>query len=68
MNESCCFIVGAGPDLGLKTIAQRVESPEQLELLKSWGCREAQGYLFSKALRVDAFSNNVLGLEPALIG
>lgn len=36
--------------LGLKTIAEGVESQEQLEILKEMGCDMAQGYYFSKPI------------------
>jgi diguanylate cyclase (GGDEF)-like protein len=43
-------IIGLSQDLGMVAIAEGVETGEQLELLKAWGCREAQGYYFARPL------------------
>jgi diguanylate cyclase (GGDEF)-like protein/PAS domain S-box-containing protein len=43
-------IVELARDLGMNTIAEGVETPEQLRLLEGIGCRCAQGHLFSPAL------------------
>ena len=37
--------------LGMRTVAEGVETPEQLRFLKEHGCYEFQGYLFSKPMR-----------------
>ncbi|MGH7438359.1 MAG: putative bifunctional diguanylate cyclase/phosphodiesterase, partial [Polyangiaceae bacterium] len=37
-------------ELGLRVIAEGVEKREHLDWLISWGCREGQGFLFSKPL------------------
>lgn len=41
--------------LGIKTIAEGVETQGQLNLLKSFGCDYAQGYLFSPAVPAAEF-------------
>lgn len=40
--------------LGLKVVAEEVETEEQLKLLDSFGCDEVQGYFFSKPLPVES--------------
>ena len=46
-------IVVLASKLGMKTIGEGVETEEQLEILKSFGCDLAQGYLFSKPVPED---------------
>ena len=41
--------------LGLRTVAEGVETPEQLASLKQMGCTEYQGYLFSRPCPSEAF-------------
>src|SRR5205085_4476811 len=43
-------IIGMGKALGMMVIAEGVESAEQLAFLRSHGCDEMQGFLFSKPL------------------
>jgi EAL domain-containing protein (putative c-di-GMP-specific phosphodiesterase class I) len=40
-------VAGLGKSLGISTKAEGVETDEQLALLRSKGCTEVQGYLFS---------------------
>jgi diguanylate cyclase (GGDEF)-like protein len=41
-------VIGLGHSLSIKTTAEGVETPEQLERLREEGCTEVQGYLFSR--------------------
>ena len=47
-------------DLGIKLIAEGVETLEQLDILKELRCNEVQGYLFSKPLPLNDFENKYL--------
>lgn len=49
-------------DLGIKLIAEGVETLEQLDILKELRCNEVQGYLFSKPLPLNDFENKYLQL------
>lgn len=50
-------IVVMAHKLGLKVIAEGIETYEQFELLQTMGCDYGQGYWFSKPLPADRFEN-----------
>ena len=45
-----CAIAGLGRNLGIATVAEGVETEEQLIAVRAAGCQLAQGYLFSRAV------------------
>jgi diguanylate cyclase (GGDEF)-like protein/PAS domain S-box-containing protein len=47
-----CALIGLGRSLNIVTTAEGVETHEQLALLRAVGCNQAQGYLFSKPVRI----------------
>jgi predicted signal transduction protein with EAL and GGDEF domain len=52
-SESAAIVkatIGLGQALGMVVIAEGVESREQLDLLRAWGCDEVQGYYFSRPI------------------
>jgi diguanylate cyclase (GGDEF)-like protein/PAS domain S-box-containing protein len=49
-------IISMGRSLGLRVIAEGVESPEALAFLKAQDCDEAQGYLFGRPVPADQFA------------
>jgi len=53
-NPSAAAIVKSaiqlGHDLGLKVVAEGIETEEEAKLLKKWGCDIAQGYYFGKPM------------------
>ncbi len=60
-REDCRAIVRAvvslATSLGIRTTAEGVERQSQLEVLKSEGCTEVQGFLFSKAVPPEQLSD-----------
>jgi len=46
-------LVTLGAGLGLKVVAEGVETLEQLAFLRELGCRYAQGYLFAQPLQME---------------
>ncbi len=51
----CDAIIKLAKSLDLEVIAEGVETMEQLELLSRLGCKNIQGYVFSKPLSCDDF-------------
>ena len=51
------IIVMLAHSLGLKVVAEGVETQQQVEMLKQIGCELAQGYLYSKPVNHQAISN-----------
>lgn len=51
----CAAIIGLSKSLGLAVIAEGVENKAQADFIYSQGCLEAQGYLYSPAIKLDAF-------------
>jgi EAL domain-containing protein (putative c-di-GMP-specific phosphodiesterase class I) len=68
-NPDNCTIAKAtitlGHSMGLKVIAEGVETREQLDFLDEHSCDEAQGYYFSPPLHEDEFQRFLLNQKPA---
>jgi EAL domain-containing protein (putative c-di-GMP-specific phosphodiesterase class I) len=59
-------ITGFAEDLGLRLIAEGIETSEQAALLRDLGCTAAQGYLFAPAVPVEVMERILdQGLGPA---
>lgn len=52
----CAAIIGLGRTLGMRVLAEGVETPGQLAFLREQGCDTYQGFLASPALPADAFA------------
>ena len=61
-------IIDMGHRLGLRVVAEGVETEAQLALLRSYGCDEVQGYLTGRPSPPDAFAVAFLGGREAVSG
>ena len=52
-------IIAMAHTLNIEVIAEGVERVEQMDLLKSFGCDLAQGFLFSKAVPEEEFTKQL---------
>jgi EAL domain-containing protein (putative c-di-GMP-specific phosphodiesterase class I) len=58
-------ILAMARELRLKVIAEGVETEEQLEYLRSYGCDQIQGFLYSKPLPAQEFEALLMGSRTA---
>jgi diguanylate cyclase (GGDEF)-like protein len=57
-------IISIAERMGMTVTAEGVETPEQASLLASYGCPQAQGYLFHRPLAPDVFARLVAQAAP----
>ncbi|HTT87459.1 MAG TPA: EAL domain-containing protein [Acidimicrobiales bacterium] len=54
-------IIALGDALGLETVAEGLERPDELALLRTVGCRFGQGYYFAKPMSADELERYLAG-------
>ncbi|WFP52271.1 PAS domain S-box protein [Methylomonas sp. EFPC3] len=68
----CEAIIVMAHKLGLKVVAEGIETRQQMQLLRAAGCDYGQGHLFSKPLPAekfaDLFGNNLIEAQAAADG
>jgi diguanylate cyclase (GGDEF)-like protein len=60
-------VIAIGKQLGCETLAEGVESPEQLAWLRERGCRYAQGYTIARPMSLDAFETWFAQYQPSAL-
>ena len=60
----CRAIIRIGHELGIRVVAEGIESIGQEKLLHEAGCDFGQGYLFAKPMPAEDFTGFVLGQTP----
>ncbi|TAN31025.1 MAG: EAL domain-containing protein [Castellaniella sp.] len=57
-------VIQMAHSLGVTTIAEGVETVEQIQFLKARGCHEAQGFYFSRPLTAGQFEQYIRNWQP----
>lgn len=52
-------VIAMAHEIGLRCVAEGVETEEQLDVMQNYGCHIAQGFLFDKALPVKEFEKRL---------
>lgn len=66
-NSVIASVVAMARGLGMKIIAEGIESVEQIDFLRKIGCDVIQGYVYSKPLPVEDFIEYVKNYKPRFI-
>ena len=64
-NAIVAALVQLGTTLGLRTIAEGIETTEERDLLRKHGCRYGQGFLLGRPMPADAHTELLSALEVA---
>jgi EAL domain-containing protein (putative c-di-GMP-specific phosphodiesterase class I) len=59
-NETASTAIGRAQELGLKVVANGIESPGQLAALREMGCKYGQGFLFSVPMPAEVLAERAL--------
>jgi diguanylate cyclase (GGDEF)-like protein/PAS domain S-box-containing protein len=60
-------MISLGHTLGLKVVAEGIETTEQLEFLKQHGCDEGQGFLFAHPMPIEGLAALLHHNRPLLV-
>ena len=58
-NRMFAHVVAMAHEIGLRCVAEGVETQKQLDIMRHYGCRIAQGFLFDRPLPVKAFEERL---------
>jgi EAL domain-containing protein (putative c-di-GMP-specific phosphodiesterase class I) len=61
-------IIGLGRSLGLQVVAEGVETAEQMQMLREFGCDLLQGFLYARPLDADAVPGFLTALAAGRVG
>lgn len=62
-NSVASTIIYLAKSFGLQTVAEGVETPEQLDCIANLGCDWIQGYLYSKPVPLNELSDTIRNIE-----
>ena len=55
-------VIAMAHEMGLTCVAEGVETEDQLDIMRQYGCRIAQGFLFDRPMPVEDFEQRLRGV------